>query len=351
MDDRKGATTLVALTHIKEKRCFIGAIKHGVAAYGRGSRSRKGTITDQTEWSQGNDIVGPGRHDQEAHYAPKWVKTWKSTTVVLVKVIFRADDLVDLLYFREILPSRLRRRYSGPSAECAGHMVGHRAFLYFYASAMSIHFLIPSRGSGAFRFTDTPIGIPFLFTACRRATKSTALARCVRSSRDNKSRCSGSTMSRNSLRALLLSSFSLFLQESDVGGVVHFADLPAPPAEFDVRDNIEAKGDLPSPEWILHLGPSPETAGGRFRKHGRTDKILGLHPLASQLFVEPKRPATQTFAQTVQAAIFFPPGNYGRSSVTLDGSGWRDPRLPRWKFSRKKMTASRLSMSDKGGVR
>jgi len=76
-------------------------------------------------------------------------------------------------------------------------------------------------------------------------------------------------MSRNSLRALLLSSFSLFSQESDVGGVVHFADLPAPPAEFDVRDNIEAKGDLPSPEWILHLGPSPETAGGRFREHGR----------------------------------------------------------------------------------
>ncbi|KYM83146.1 hypothetical protein ALC53_06413, partial [Atta colombica] len=48
-----------------------------------------------------------------------------------------------------------------------------------------------------------------------------------------------------------------------------------------------------------------------------TDKILGLHPLASQLFVEPKCPASQIFAQTVQATIFFPPGNYGRvSSIT-----------------------------------
>ncbi|KYN21557.1 hypothetical protein ALC57_06034, partial [Trachymyrmex cornetzi] len=311
-------TSYLGQTHIKEKRCFIGAIKRGVAEYGRGSRSRKGTITDQTEWSRGNDIVGPGRHDQEAHYAPKWVKTWKSATVVLVKVIFRADDLVDLLYFRETLPSHLRRRYSGSFAGCAGHTVGHRAIhLKKNASAMSIHFLIPSRGFSALHFTDTRIGIPFLFTACRRATKSTALARCVRSSRDNKSRCSGSTMSRNSLRALLLPSFSLFLQESDVGGVVHFVDLPAPPAEFDVRDNIEAKGDLPSPEWILHLGPSPETADGRFREHGRTDKILSLHPLASRLFVEPKRPVAQTFAQTVQAAIFFPPGNYGRvSSIT-----------------------------------
>lgn len=46
----------------------------------------------------------------------------------------------------------------------------------------------------------------------------------------------------------------------------------------------------------------------------RADKILGLHPLASRLFTEPKRPAAQTFAQTVEAAIFFPPWNYGRVS-------------------------------------
>lgn len=39
----------------------------------------------------------------------------------------------------------------------------------------------------------------------------------------------------------------------------------------------------------------------------RTDKMLGLHPLTSRLFVELKRPAAQTFVQTVQAAIFFPP--------------------------------------------
>ncbi|KYN38412.1 hypothetical protein ALC56_07453 [Trachymyrmex septentrionalis] len=122
-------------THIKEKRCFIGAIKRGVAAYGRGSleAEKERSLTRQRVESRERDIVGPG------------------------------------------------------------------------------------------------------FTACRRATKSTALARCVRSSRDNKSRCSGSTMSRNSLRALLR--FPLFLsfcEESDVGG----------------------------------------------------------------LFVEPKRPATQTFAQT-----------------------------------------------------
>lgn len=46
----------------------------------------------------------------------------------------------------------------------------------------------------------------------------------------------------------------------------------------------------------------------------RADKILGLHPPASRLFTEPKRPAAQTFTQTVQAAIFFPPGNYDRVS-------------------------------------
>jgi len=48
-----------------------------VAAYGRGSRSRKETITDQTEWSQGNDIVDPGRHGQQARYVPKWIKLGK----------------------------------------------------------------------------------------------------------------------------------------------------------------------------------------------------------------------------------------------------------------------------------
>jgi hypothetical protein len=115
---------------------------------------------------------------------------------------------------------------------------------------MSSRFSIPSRGSGALHFNDACIRIPFLFAACRRATKSTALARCVRSGRDNKSRCSGSATSRNSPRALFLSSLSLSLslsvEENDVGDAVHFADLPAPPAEFDVRDNIEAEGDLPS---------------------------------------------------------------------------------------------------------
>jgi len=33
-----------------------------------------------------------------------------------VEVIFRADDLVDPVYFGETLPSRLRRRYVGLSA-------------------------------------------------------------------------------------------------------------------------------------------------------------------------------------------------------------------------------------------
>lgn len=47
----------------------------------------------------------------------------------------------------------------------------------------------------------------------------------------------------------------------------------------------------------------------------RADKILGLPPSGFPfLFTEPKRPAAQTFVQTVQVAIFFPPGNYGRVS-------------------------------------
>lgn len=59
----------------------------------------------------------------------------------------------------------------------------------------------------------------------------------------------------------------------------------------------------------------------------RADKILDLHPLAPRLFAEPKRPAVQTFAQAVQAAIFFPPGNYGRVSgitgLLADGNSRR----------------------------
>lgn len=51
----------------------------------------------------------------------------------------------------------------------------------------------------------------------------------------------------------------------------------------------------------------------------RANKILDLHPLASRLFAEPKRPAAQIFAQAVQAAIFFPPGNYGRVSGIISG--------------------------------
>lgn len=46
----------------------------------------------------------------------------------------------------------------------------------------------------------------------------------------------------------------------------------------------------------------------------RADKILGLHPLVSRLFADPKRPVVQTFTQAVQPAIFFPPENYGRVS-------------------------------------
>ncbi|TGZ54326.1 Uncharacterized protein DBV15_08196, partial [Temnothorax longispinosus] len=285
--------------HQRKAICFIGAIKHGVAAYERGSWSRKGTIADRTEWSQGNDIIQPG-----STLRAKMYKTWKSITVVLVEVIFRTGDLVDPVYFGETLPSRLRRRYAGPSVGCAGHTT------YL---VMSIRFSIPSRGSDALHFTDARIRIPFHSAARRRATK------CVRSGRDNKSRCSGSATSRNGrTRTLLLSSFFLAKENDvgDVGDAVHLANLPAPPAEFDVRDNIEAEGDSPSPERILHLGPSLETAGGRFRVRERADKILGLCTLlAFRLFAESKCPAAQTFAQTIQAAIFFPPGNYGRPAI------------------------------------
>lgn len=62
--------------------------------------------------------------------------------VVLVKVIFRADDLVDLLYFRETLSSRLRRRYSGPSAGCAGHTIEHRAFIRQICPVLSLDYYL-----------------------------------------------------------------------------------------------------------------------------------------------------------------------------------------------------------------
>ncbi|EZA61999.1 hypothetical protein X777_07348, partial [Ooceraea biroi] len=136
---------------------------------GRGSRRRKGTIADQTEWS----------------------KTRKSTMAVSTEVIFRASDPTDSVYFEETLPPRLRRRYVGP-------------------------------------------------------------------------------LRRYSLR-VLPSPFSLFcfLHEDDIGGAVHFTDLLAPSAEFDVRDNIEALGDSSPSEWISHLGPSPGAAG-RFRARGES---------------------------------------------------------------------------------
>lgn len=70
-----------------------------------------------------------GRHCRSRQARPrstlraKMDKTWKSTTVVLVEVIFRTDDPANPVYFGETLPSYLRRR------SCRDHTVGHRAFI------------------------------------------------------------------------------------------------------------------------------------------------------------------------------------------------------------------------------
>jgi len=90
----------------------------------RRDKTRRGRIRKRFSEQKRNDhwpdrVESRERHCRSRQARPastlraKMDKTWKSTTVVLVKVIFRADDLVDPVYFGETLPSRLRRRYVG----------------------------------------------------------------------------------------------------------------------------------------------------------------------------------------------------------------------------------------------
>lgn len=58
-------------------------------------------------------------------------------------------------------------------------------------------------------------------------------------------------MRKLALSFLLLSLFSPLQEDCTTStavsaGAVHFTDLPTPPVEFDVHDNIETKGDSPS---------------------------------------------------------------------------------------------------------
>lgn len=100
------------------------------------------------------------------------------------------------------------------------------------------------RSSIPFRRASFNRSYPYSFSLRHRATKSTALARCVRFKIINPA------VPRRRRIVHPHSSFPLSLSQrndvGDVGGVVYFANLPTPPAEFDVRDNIEAEGDSPS---------------------------------------------------------------------------------------------------------
>lgn len=142
----------------------------------------------------------------------------------------------------------------------------------------------------------------------RRATKSTALARCVRSGREINPAVGVLYPRRRGIvpRATLFPSFlpSFFLslvphpfrkKTTSTSGRSSFHGPPGPSrVEFDVRNNVE-RTEIRPPERISHLGPSPGNAGGRFsaregskREDGGRGKSTAIYlPDSLSAYIEP----------------------------------------------------------------